>query len=89
MRNMDRIIEPRELEPVAFREAGQGKRQAKLGGKYNLLRNFSDDGELFDFGGRTYALSNQWSLKTISVVDQVIHQLPPGSLSYSKTNEAT
>jgi len=63
--------------------------QAKLGGRYDLRRYFCDDGELFHIGGRTYALSNQWSLNTISVVDEVIAQLPPGSLSYSKTSGST
>jgi hypothetical protein len=59
--------------------------QAKLGGKYNMRRYFCDDGELFHIGGRTFALSNQWSVSTISIVDEVIAKLPPGSMSYVKT----
>jgi hypothetical protein len=58
--------------------------QAKLGGKYNLRRYFCDDGELFHIAGRTYALSNQWSVNTISIVDDVIAKLPAGSLRYAK-----
>jgi hypothetical protein len=62
------------------------KLQAKFGGK---LRYFCDDGELFHIDGKTYALSNQWSLNTtIPVVDQVIAKLPPGTVSYAKTTEA-
>ena len=64
------------------------KLQAKLGGKYNLRRYFCDDGELFHIAGRTYALSNQWSVNTISVVDEVVAKLLPASLSYAKTTEA-
>ncbi|HBY59138.1 MAG TPA: hypothetical protein DEH78_04910 [Solibacterales bacterium] len=60
------------------------KLQAKLGGRYNLRRYFCDDGELFHIGGRTYALSNQWSVNTISVVDEVIAKLPSGCVSYLK-----
>jgi len=61
--------------------------QAKLGGKYNLSRYFCSDGDLFHINDRTYALSNQWSVNTISIVDEVIAKLLPGSLSYAK--EAT
>ena len=51
--------------------------QAKLGGSYNLRRYFCDDDQLFHVDGRTYALSNQWSINTISVVDELIAKLPP------------
>ncbi|MGA3025803.1 MAG: hypothetical protein ABSF98_13630 [Bryobacteraceae bacterium] len=35
------------------------------------------------------ALSNQWSVSAMAVVDEVIAKLPPGSLSYAKTITAT
>lgn len=76
-----------ELTSEVFRDRAS-KLQAKLGGKYNLRRYFCDDGELFHIAGRTYALSNQWSVNTMPVVDEVIAKLPSGSLSYSKTSEA-
>jgi len=77
-----------ELTADEFRDKAS-MLQAKLGGKYDLRRYFCDDGELFHIAGRTYALSNQWTLDTaIAVVDQVIADLPPGSLSYAKTSEA-
>jgi hypothetical protein len=72
-----------ELTAEEFQEAAS-KLQAKLGGKYNLRRYFCDEGELFHIGGRTYALSNQWSVNTISVVDEVIARLPSGGVSYLK-----
>jgi hypothetical protein len=73
-----------ELTAEEFQEKAS-KLQAKLGGKYNLRRYFCDTGDLFHIAGRTYALSNQWSVSTISVVDELIAKLPAGSLSYSKT----
>lgn len=63
------------------------KLQAKLGGKYDLHRYFCEDEELFRLGERTYALSNQWSLNTIQVVNELIDHLPPGSMSYAKMTE--
>jgi hypothetical protein len=73
-----------ELTADKFRDE-VSKLQAKLGGKYDLRRYFCEDGELFRIAGRTYALSNQWSLQTISLVDELIARLPAGSLSYFKT----
>jgi hypothetical protein len=72
-----------ELTAEEFQEKAS-MLQAKLGGKYNLRRYFCDDGDLFHIGGRTYALSNQWSVSTISVVDEVIARLPNGGVSYVK-----
>jgi hypothetical protein len=63
--------------------------QAKLGGKYNLKKYFINDGELFHLGGRTYALSNQWSVNTMPVIDEIISMLPLGEISYSKAAVST
>jgi hypothetical protein len=75
-------------QPEEFRDRAS-KLQAELGRKFDSIRYFCDDGELFQITGKTYALSNQWTLTTaIAVVGQVIAKLPPGSLSYAKTSEA-
>jgi hypothetical protein len=74
-----------EVAADEFQEKAS-RMQAKLGGKYNLRRYFCEDGELFHITGRTYALSNQWSVNTISIVDELIAKLPPGSLSYAKSD---
>jgi hypothetical protein len=71
------------LEPDEFRERASQLR-AKLGGSYNLRRYFCDDGELFHSAGRTYALSNQWGLSTLPVVDEIISLVPPGAITYTK-----
>jgi hypothetical protein len=73
-----------ELTAEEFQDKAS-RLQAKLGGKHNLRKYFCDDGELFHLAGRTYALSNQWSVNTISIVDEVISRLAPGSLTYAKT----
>ena len=73
-----------EVSAEEFREQAS-KLHGKLGGAYNLRRYFCDDGELFPVGGRTYALSNQWSHRSISVLDEIIAKLPPGTVSYTKT----
>ena len=72
-----------ELTADEFQEKAS-QLQAKLGGKYNMKRYFCSDGELFHINGRTYALSNQWSVNTIPVVDEVISKLPRGAVSYTK-----
>jgi hypothetical protein len=77
-----------ELTAEEFQEKA-ATLQAKLGGKYNLRRYFCDDGDLFHIGGRTYALSNQWSVNTMPAVDEVIAKLPDGGVSYVKEASAT
>jgi hypothetical protein len=72
-----------ELTGERFQEAAS-KLKAKLGGKIELRRYFCADEELFRTEGRTYALSNQWGLSTISVVDELIAKLPTGCVSYTK-----
>ena len=75
-----------KLNAEEFREQAS-KLQAKLGGTHNLSGYFCGDDDLFHVAGRTYALSNQWSSTSIPVLDQIIAKLPPGSVSYAKTNE--
>jgi hypothetical protein len=74
-----------ELKAEEFRDRAS-KQQAELGRKFDSIRYFCDDGELFQIAGKTYALSNQWTLDTtIAVVNEVIAKLPPGCVSYAKT----
>ena len=81
--SVDGVLKPEEFQDRA------SKQQAELGRKYDSIRYFCADEDLFHIAGRTYALSNQWTLTTaIAVVGQVIAKLPPGSLSYAKTSEA-
>ncbi len=58
--------------------------QGKLGASYNLRRYFSEDGELFHGDGRTFALSNQWSIASLPLVDELIALLTTGTVSYRK-----
>jgi hypothetical protein len=75
------------VDAEEFREKAANL-QAKLGGRYDLRRYFCEDGELFHASGRTYALSNQWSVNTISIVDQLIALMPSGTATYSKASES-
>jgi Predicted nuclease of the RecB family len=81
------ISVPGELTVEEFQDEAS-KVQGKLGGKYNPNRYFCSAGELFHLDGKTYALSNQWSLNNISVIDEIIAKLPPGSVTYSKAMES-
>ena len=60
------------------------KLRAKLGGKHDLGRFFCDIEDLFVISGRTYALTKMWGADTISVVNEIIAQLPEESVSYTK-----
>jgi hypothetical protein len=78
--SVDGILKPEEFLDSA------SKLQAELGRKFDSIRYFCGDGELLHISGKTYALSNQWTLSSaIAVVDQIIAKLPPGCVSYAKT----
>ena len=76
-----------ELSAEAFREQAS-KLQAKCGGTYKLRRYFCEDEELFRVNGRTYALSNQWSVNSIDAVDELMAMLPSGAVGYVKAIES-
>ena len=54
------------------------------GTSFDLGRFFTDDGQLFVVGGKTYALSNQWSIANIPQLNEIIARLPAGTMSYAK-----
>jgi hypothetical protein len=55
--------------------------------QYSPKKYFCGDGELFRVDGRTYALSNQWTLDTISVVGELARKLPAYEISYTQSPE--
>jgi hypothetical protein len=66
-------------------QARAQKLQAKFGGQYNLKRYFCDDDEmLFRLNGRTYALSNQWSVNTLPQLEELLALLPDQSIRFGK-----
>jgi hypothetical protein len=64
------------------------KLQAKLGGQYNLRKYFCfDDDMLFRLNGRTYSLSNQWSVNTLPQLDELLALLPDGSVQFGRESD--
>ncbi|MEH6952558.1 hypothetical protein V4R08_14675 [Nitrobacter sp. NHB1] len=53
------------------------------GGLYDSRRYYFEDPELFISDGKTWALSNQWSITYISNLDQLISKYPDARISYS------
>ncbi len=58
------------------------------GSAFDMGRFFTDDGQLFTVGGKTYALSNQWSIASFPQLDEIIARLPAGTMSYSKAERS-
>jgi hypothetical protein len=50
--------------------------------KKNPSRFFSDDEEIFQVGGATYAMSNQWGSNTEDAVKNIVQLLPSGTVTY-------
>ena len=53
------------------------------GATYNPRRYFFEDSDLFFSDGKTWALSNQWSIENIPSLDQLISKYPEAKISYS------
>ena len=48
-------------------------------------RFFLEDSQLIRVDGKTCALSNQWSIKTLPVINQIISAVPQAAISYRET----
>jgi hypothetical protein len=55
--------------------------------QYSPKRYFCGSDELFHLNGRTYVLSNQWSIDTISVVEALAQRFPALKINYAKSGE--
>lgn len=53
------------------------------GAAYDPRRFYLDDAELFFSDGKTWALSNQWSIKSIPDLDQLISKYPEAEIKYA------
>jgi hypothetical protein len=76
-----------ELSSDEFLEAAASAKTPS-GTAYDIGRFFTDDGQLFTVGGKTYALSNQWSIASFPQLDEIIGRLPAGTMSYSKAERS-
>jgi hypothetical protein len=57
------------------------------GAAYDLRRFYVGDSDLFFSEGKTWALSNQWSIQFLPQLDQLIAKYPDSHLSYSVANQ--
>jgi hypothetical protein len=57
------------------------------GSSYDLGRFFIDSDQLFRIGGKTYALSNQWSKKEVPGLEKLIAQYHQASISFAKSQQ--
>ena len=71
-----------ELAGNDFR-AAVSEMKPQSGGSYDSRRYYFDDSDLFFSNGKTWALSNQWSIKYIPSLDQLISKYPEAKISYS------
>ncbi len=58
-------------------------------GKYQLSRFFCDDESLLRLDGKTFAISNQWSISDIPAFQAIADSYPELRLSFAKADEET
>jgi hypothetical protein len=73
---------PGNLTGTDFRGAVSEMRTQR-GATYDPQRYYFADSELFFSDGKTWALSNQWSINEIPQIDQLIAKYPEAKISYS------
>ena len=57
--------------------------RTQSGTAYDPRRYYLDDPDLFFSDGKTWALSNQWSINYIPDLDQLIAKYPDAKITYS------
>jgi len=73
---------PGKLAGDEFR-AAVSEMKTQSGAAYDSRRYYFDDQDLFYSDGKTWALSNQWSIAYIPDLDQIISKYPDVKISYS------
>lgn len=73
---------PGKLSGDEFRKLAS-EMKTPNGAAYDFRRFYVDDDDLFYSEGKTWALSNQWSIKFMPALDQLISKYPNVGLSYS------
>jgi hypothetical protein len=63
--------------------AAVSEMKTQSGATYDPRRYYFDDPDLFFSDGKTWALSNQWSINDIPNLDQLISTYPEAKISYS------
>lgn len=79
------VVVDGELTGEAFFAAAQKVRSA-AGYVFRPERMFVDDEHLIHAGGKTIALSNQWGLPSLPLIDQIAQAVPQLRMSYHQTH---
>jgi hypothetical protein len=75
------LIVEGQLQGEAFLSAAKKVRPG-----FDQMRFFLKDGELLGVNGRTFALSNQWSIYDLDLLNKIIGTVPSASLSYQPSS---
>lgn len=70
-----------------FMVAAQSAKAAS-GYVFRPKRLFMDDEHLIDIAGKTLAISNQWGLPSLPLIDQIISAVPSAKISYKRVAES-
>jgi len=62
--------------------------KAESGYVFRPKRLFMDDEHLIDIGDKTIALSNQWGLPSLPLIDEIIRAVPSAKISYKKADDS-
>jgi hypothetical protein len=73
---------PGKLTEGDFR-AAVSEMKTQSGATYDPRRYYFEEGDLFHSDGKTWALSNQWSIKYIPELDELISKYPGAKISYA------
>jgi len=74
------------LRGEEFLAAAQAER-AKSGYVFRPGRFFTDDDKLIDIGDKTIAVSTQWGLRNLPMLDAIIKLIPSANISYKESVE--
>jgi hypothetical protein len=86
---LQQILPARKFVGVAGKVTGDEFRSVvsgmttQSGAAYDPRRYYFDDSDLFFSDGKTWALSNQWSIHYIPNLDQLIAKYPDAKITYS------
>ena len=68
--------------------AAAQKAKAASGYVFRPKRLFMDDEHLIDIGDKTVAISNQWGLPSLPLIDEIIKAVPSAKISYQRADES-
>ena len=81
------VVVDGHLRGEAFLAAAQMER-ASSGYVFRPRRLFIDDEHLIDIGDKTVAISNQWGLRSLPVIDQIISTVSSVKISYKQSEDS-